>query len=136
MNRYIYIFVIFLLMSANCFAQSGTEPETSKPSFDTEIVRKCASLDIEGKDYRDVLVTIKSISPDYFFTDKYKVKIIVEDENGNRVYRKTLNNAYLYIYSNGQIQVGKPKFNQVIIRRGALFEDMWFGLIREKEGIW
>ncbi len=67
MNRYIYIFVILLLMSANCFAQSGTEPETSKPSFDTEIVRKCASLDIEGKDYRDVLVTIKSISPDYFF---------------------------------------------------------------------
>ncbi len=135
MNRYIYIFVIFLLMSANCFAQNGTEPETSKPSFDTEIVRKCASLDIEGKDYRDVLVTIKSISPDYFFTDKYKVKIIVEDENGNRVYRKTLNNAYLYIYSNGQIQVGKPKFNQVIIRRGTLLEDMWFGLIREKEGI-
>lgn len=45
-------------------------------------------------------------------------------------------NRYLYIYSNGQIQVGKPKFNQVIIRRGTLFEDMCFGLIREKEGIW
>lgn len=136
MKRYFYLFVLFLLISVPSFAQSGTEPETSKPSFDTEIVRKCASFDIEGKNYRDVLVTIKSISPDYFFTDKYKVKIIVEDENGNRVYRKTLNNAYLYIYSNGQIQVGKPKFNQVIIRRGTLLEDMWFGLIREKEGIW
>ena len=136
MKKFVYFLVLFLIVSVNSVAQSGTETETSRPSFDTEIVRKCASLDIEGKDYRDVLVTIKSISPDYFFTDKYKVRILVDDEKGNRVYRKTLNNAYLYIYSNGQIQVGKPKFNQVIIRRGILMEDMWFGTIREKEGVW
>lgn len=114
------------------FAQSD-EPETSLPSTDTEIVRRCSFMDIEGKYYKDCVVTLKSTSPDLFITDKYKVKVLVKDENGKKVYKKTFSNAYLYIYSNGQVQVGKPKFNQVVISRVS---DSWFGEIKEKEGVW
>lgn len=63
-----------LTVSIVGFAQSS-EPETAKPMTDTEIVRKCAILDVEGKYYEDVTVTIKSNLPDYFWTDKYKVKV-------------------------------------------------------------
>ncbi len=37
-----------------------------------EVVRKVAFLDIEGKYYEDVTMSFKSITPDYFISDKYK----------------------------------------------------------------
>lgn len=114
------------------FAQSD-EPETSKPSTDTEIVRRCSFIDIEGKYYNDVTVTMKSTSPDYIFTEKYRVYVTVQDKKGKKIYNKTFKNSYLYIYSNGQVQVGQPKFNQIVIRRVG---EQWYGEIKEKEGIW
>lgn len=69
------------------FAQSD-EPEESYPSIDTEIARRCSFMDIEGKYYRNCVVTLKSTSPDYIITDKYKVKVLVEDENGKKVNKK------------------------------------------------
>jgi hypothetical protein len=90
-------------------------------------------MDIEGKYYKDVVVTLKSTSPDYFITDKYKVKVTVQDEDGKKVYKKTFKNCYLYIFSSGQVQVGKPKFNQIVIGKAG---DSWFGEIKEKEGVW
>ena len=114
------------------FAQSD-EPETSKPSTDTEIVRRCSFLDIEGKYYDDVTVTMKSTSPDYFFTKKYRVYVTVQNKKGKKIYKKTFKNCYLYIFSNGQVQVGQPKFDQIVIRRVG---EQWYGEIKEKEGIW
>ena len=46
---------------------------------------------------------------------------------------KTFKNCYLYIFSNGQVQVGQPKFNQIVISRAG---ERWFGEIKEKEGVW
>ena len=40
--------------------------ETAKPILDAEIVRKVARIDIEGENYYNVIVIIKSIKPDYF----------------------------------------------------------------------
>lgn len=114
------------------FAQSD-EPEKSFPSIDTEIVRRCSIMDIEGKYYKNVTITLKSTSPDYFITDKYKVKVFVKDEEGKKLYQKTFKNCYLYIFSNGQVQVGQPKFRQILISRVS---DDWFGEIKEKEGVW
>ena len=131
MKRFILLLVAAMTMVCG-FAQSD-EPEKSSPSRDTEIARRCLFMDIEGKYYRNCVVTLKSTSPDYFITDKYKVKVLVEDENGKKVYKKTFKNCYLYIFSNGQVQVGQPKFNQIVISRVS---DSWFGEIKEKEGVW
>ncbi len=92
---------------------------------------QCPTDCIEGKEYRNVVMTLKSTSPDLLITDK--VKVLVKDENGKKVYKKTFKNCYLYIFSNGQVQDGKPKFNQIVISRVS---DSWFGEIKEKEGVW
>ena len=130
MKRLILLLVATMSMVL-CYAQDETE--SSSPSRDTEIVRRCSLMDIEGKYYPDVVVTLKSTSPDYFITDKYKVKVLVKDADGKKVYKKTFSNAYLYIFSSGQVQVGKPKFNQLIISKVG---DSWLGEIKEKEGVW
>lgn len=122
-----------LLMLPMAVVAQSEEPEKSSPTFDTEIVRRCSYMDIEGKYYKDCVVTLKSTSPDGFITDKYKVKVLVTDENGKKVYKKTFKNCYLYIFSGGHVQVGKPKFHQIVISR---VNDSWFGEIKEKEGIW
>ena len=49
--------LIMLTISIVGFAQSS-EPEKAKPLTDTEIVRKVSNLDIEGKHYENVTVTI------------------------------------------------------------------------------
>lgn len=125
------MFLVAIITMAVSFAQNETE--TSKPSLDTEIVRRCSLINIEGKFYDDVTVNMKSISPDYFITDKYKVKVTVVDKEGKKIYKKTFKNCYLYIFSSGQVQVGKPKFNQIVIGKAG---DGWFGEIKEKEGVW
>lgn len=131
MKRFIILIVTIISMTFG-FAQ-GTEPEWSSPSKDTEIIRQCFSMNIEGTNYKDVMVTLKSTSPDYFFTNKYKVNVLVKDKKGKKIYKKTFKNCYLYIYRNGQIQVGLPKFTQIII---AKVGNYWCGEIKEKEGIW
>lgn len=131
MKRFILLLMTTFTMLCG-YAQSD-EPEKSSPSRDTEIVRRCYLMDIEGKYYSNVVITLKSTSPDFFFTNKYKVKVLVEDEEGKQVYKKTFKNCYLYIFSNGQIQVGKPKFHQIVISKVG---DSWHGEIKEKEGVW
>ncbi len=54
---------------------------------------------------------MKSTSPDYFITDKYKVKITITDANGKKIWKKTLKNVFLYVFSDGQVQVGKRHFD-------------------------
>ena len=130
----ILLFLVMLTISIVGFAQSS-EPEKAKPMTDTEIVRKCAILDVEGKYYEDVTVTIKSNQPDFFFTDKYKVKVTVTDASGNKVWNKTFKNAFLYVFSSGQIQIGKKNFDQMVISKSSTSKD-WIGIVREKEGVY
>lgn len=128
------LLVAMFLTSVFTFAQS--EPETTKPLTDMEVMRKVAVLDIEGKRcYENVTISFKSISPKYFTTDKYKVKVKVVDENGKSIYKRTLKNSFLYVFSNGQIQVGKPNFNQIVIKKSELTNNN-IGVIREKEGVY
>ena len=101
-----------------------------------ELIRKVLFLDIEGKVYTDVVVTIKSISPDGFFSDKYRVKVKVTDSNGKIVWNKTMKNAYLYVFSSGQVQIGRPKFDKLIIYSDKRFNKYEKGIIREKEGVY
>lgn len=130
----VLLFLIMLTISIVGFAQSS-EPETAKPMTDTEIVRKCAILDVEGKHYENVTVAIKSSQPDFFFTDKYKVKVTVTDASGAKVWNKTFKNAFLYVFSSGQIQIGKKNFDQMVISKSSTSGD-WIGIVREKEGVY
>ena len=114
-------------------SQDSDDAEESKPSFNTEILRHCEWLDIEGFIHKDVTVTIKSqnianINP--------RVKVRVKNNNGKVIYKNTLKNDYLYIFSDGQIQVGLPKFSKLIIYPIENERGKWYGKIRRKEGIW
>ena len=130
----ILLFLMMLTINIVGFAQSD-ETEKASPMTDTEIVRKCAILDVEGKYYDNVTVTIKSNQPDLFFTDKYKVKVTVTDASGSKIWNKTFKNAFLYVFSSGQIQVGKQNFDQLVISKSSSTGD-WIGIVREKEGIY
>lgn len=67
----IIIFILSLLSFTYLHAQDSSR-ETAKPILDAEIVRKVARIDIEGKNYYNVIVIIKSIKPDYFLQLKLK----------------------------------------------------------------
>ena len=125
---------MMLVTSIAGFAQSG-ESEKAKPMTGAEIVRKCSTFDIEGHVYEDVVIKIKSNDPDMLFTYKSKVKVSATNTSGISVWSKTFKNAYLYVYSTGQIQVGRPNFNQLVIQKSH-FSETWIGMVREKEGIY
>lgn len=127
----LFLLLIMLLNCSLTFAQK--ESETALPLTDMEIVRKVAYLDIEGKIYEDVIMTFKSITPDYFISDKYKVKVV--DKNRKTIYKNTLKNVFLYVFSSGQIQVGKKNFNQILIQKSTMTDNN-IGIIREKEGVY
>ena len=120
--------ILIFSITSNIFSQ-----ETTKPLTDSEIVRKVSKVDVEGVEYENVIITLKSLSPDYF-SDIYRVKVTINDKDGNEVYKKTLKNVFLYVFSNGQIQVGKPNFHKIIIERND--SDSFNAKIREKEGIY
>ena len=90
-------------------------------------------MDIEGDIFKNVVVTMKSMSPDYLL-DKYRVRVTIVDADGKKVWKKTLKNVYLYVFSDGQVQIGKQNFNQIVIRKPSDNGD-YFGIIREKEGV-
>lgn len=123
------LFLVMLTISIVSFAQNS-EPEKAKPMTDTEIVRKCAFLDVEGKYYENVTVTLKSNS-----TYVYKVKVTVTDASGSKVWNKTFKNAFLYVFYNGQVQVGKSNFDKLVITKSSSTDD-WIGVVREKEGVY
>lgn len=121
--------ILLLLMATFTIACSFAQS-------DTEIVRRCCFMIVERKFYKDCVVTLKSISPNHF-TDKYKVKVLVTDENGKKVYKKTFKNSHLYISGEGEIEVGQGNFLQLnIFRVKGRIKDSWSGEINEKEGIY
>ena len=116
MKKLIVLLIFSLSFGWFVFAQNNNdETEKASPMQNAELIRKVCFLDIEGEVYTDVVVAIKSISPDGFFSDKYRVKVKVTDSNGKTVWNKTMKNAYLYVFSDGQIQIGRPKFSQLVI---------------------
>ena len=57
------------------FAQNNNdETEKASPMQNAELIRKVCFLDIEGEVYTDVVVAIKSISPDGFLATNTGLK--------------------------------------------------------------
>ena len=121
---------MLLTFTLNVFAQEKANPVT-----DHEVVRRVALIDIEGTTYENVVVSMKSTSPDGIITDKYKVKVVITDSKGKKIWKKTLKNVFLYVFSEGQVQVGNGGFHQIVIYKLSHTAD-FIGKIREKEGIY
>lgn len=129
------IFLLILIIFSCGFSVIAQEKETAKPMFDTEIVRKVPLLDLEGNIYNDVVMTFKAKSPERSLYLNYIVKVTIKDINGNLIWKKTLKNVYLYVFSDGQIQVGKPNFDQIIVY-SKTDDKKAFAIVREKEGVY
>lgn len=127
--------LLLMVMFVASITMVAQEPETARPLTDTEVVRRVALLDVEGKYYYDVVMTFKSTTPDYFITDKYKVKVSVKNNEGKTVWKKTLKNVFLYVFSTGQVQVGKRNFDMIVVQKSKETGD-FIGIVREKEGVY
>ena len=130
MKKTLLLFAMLLAFTLNVFAQ-----EEAKPLIDQEVMRKVALIDIEGATYENVIVSMKSASLDDFITGKNKVEVIITDSQGEKIWKKTLKNVFLYVFSNGQVQIGQRGFNQIVIFKSSLTDDFG-GIVREKEGIY
>lgn len=133
-----YILLLFAIIQAFVgFAQSDSE--TANPSYGVEIQRRSATLDIEGKEYENALIELKSNTPDHVFIDKSNVNVKVTILNSGEqkvVYKKKFKDSYLYIFRSGQIQVGKPNFDKIVITPSSTTKGIYYGKINEKEGVY
>ena len=130
MKKILLLVTMLLTFTSNVFAQ-----EKAKPLIDQEVMRRVALIDVEGTTYENVVVSMKSASPDGIITDKYKVKVVITDSQGKKIWKKTLKNVCLYVFSNGQVLVGKSGFVQIVIDKSSYTDD-FIGKIREKEGVY
>lgn len=130
MKKTLLLFAMLLTFTSNVFAQ-----EEAKPLIDQEVMRKVALIDIEGATYENVIVSMKSASLDDFITGKNKVEVVITDSQGEKIWKKTLKNVFLYVFSNGQVQVGQRGFNQIVIFKSSLTDDFG-GIVRERKGIY
>ena len=126
MRKTLLLFAMLLTFTLNVFAQEKANPVT-----DHEVVRRVALIDVEGTTYENVVVSMKSTSS----VGKDKVKVVITDSKGKKIWKKTLKNVFLYVFSEGQVQVGNGGFHQIVIDKSSYTGD-FIGKIREKEGIY
>lgn len=106
--------------------------EKALPLNNTEAVRKVKIVDIDGTTYVNAKIYMTTVS---FVDGTNAVKVSIFDINNKRVWKKTLSGAYLYVFSDGQIQIGQRNFQQVLIYRER-DTNSFIGLIRAEEGIY
>lgn len=123
---------VMLFMAMPIWAQS--KPEMAKPLIGEEIVRQVAIIDIDGKRYEHVLVSLQSKAPNFVLSNKVRVKVMVYDQDGNRIYKNTYHGMALYVYTDGQIQVSGNNMTAVVITPSKLSDDL-IGVIREHTGV-
>ena len=104
MKKILLLFAMLLTFTLNVFAQ---EKEKAYPLTDHEVVRRVALIDVEGTTYENVVVSMKSTSPDDLFKDKYKVRVVIRDSKGKKILKKTLKNVFLYVFPKCQVQIGR-----------------------------
>lgn len=127
----ILLIIALTVASFTAFAQDSEE-EVAPTLDNVTIVRRCSVIDIEGDLIDSVTVTIKNYAPDYVFKSENTVRVTIE-RKGKTIYKKKFKPANLYIFSSGEIQIGKPRFTQVLIIP-YLKESL--GKIRAEEGIY
>lgn len=128
-------FIVLVVMAITGSAQESDEDDIVAPSFNTEIERNCIVLNIEGENFFNVNVSLKS-SDLFTLFDNPTVKVIVKNERGKKIYKKIFPHSCLYINKEGFVMVGFKSIKRLLITRGEEYGYHWVGVIREKEGIW
>lgn len=131
MKRFITLLLIITLNAISSFAQDRVETVKSVAT-PTELTRYIANIDIEGDIYCDVSADIEATPKDRYAKPSVKVKI-KDAKTGKVIWSKKLDGSYLFLFSDGQIQIGKQDLRQVVISRPG--EDC-AAKIRVKQGIW
>lgn len=126
--------VLLLLVSLMAIGAWAEEKETRRPSINTEISRKVYLANIEGELYTDVTIKFKSNNPGVW-VDKSNVKVTITDSIGKQIYKKTLKDCYLYIFSTGEIQVANGGFKKLLLI-ATPGNGKCYVTIREKEGVY
>ena len=130
MKKTLLLFAMLLAFTSNVFAQ-----EEAKPLMDREVMRRVALIDIEGTTYKNVVVSMKSASLDDYIKGENKVEVVITDSKGKKIWEKSLKNVFLYVFSNGQVQIAQGGFVQIVIDKLSQTDD-FVGMVREKEGIY
>ena len=109
MKKFI-IFLFVALCSMNVLA------ETVEPSKDALVEKTLKTLDINGVTYNDVVVNMQSMSPGFWGSTKFTVKVTVLNNAGKKIYKKKMKNVYLYQFSDGQVKVANGDYQPLYIQ--------------------
>lgn len=129
MKRILYILFV-VLFPLNLNAQQKDSTEKSFPLIGVEVDRNCYQLDIEGEVFNDVLIGFYCYYNYSWF--RYETNVVVM-KGKKKIYKKKFKNSYLYVFNNGQVQVGQPKFEQIVVgKKGSDY----YGKIRQFKGVY
>ena len=111
-------FAILLLLFGTCHSLE-MEEQTSAPLFDSLVVRVVDVIEIDGKMFDNVSVSLQAIPPHYNqidnFVDYFSVRVVVRNRNGKKVWKKLFKRAYLFEMRSGQVQVRKSDDENFVI---------------------
>lgn len=116
------------------FPQPHTYTERVRPLVGQEVERRVAEIDIEGTIYCDAMVVLKC-TPHPIFPERLRVKVKVKATSGKKVFSKTLKKSLLFVYPDGQIEVGRGGFCQMLLT-APNEQGIATGKIRHKEGLY
>lgn len=131
-NNYMKKFVLIFILA--CMALCALAQESVPPVMGrVNVAKVCDVINIEGSNIYNATIFFKTNKPDYVFITDHSVKVTVK-QGKKTVYHRKFKNAYLYIFTTGQVQVGRPRFDQIIVQRQS--DGKVIGIIREYEGIY
>lgn len=127
----VFVVFLFIFSTVSTFAQS--EGESVKPIGGITLYRNVSLAAIEQNNYLDVIVKFKAAELGDYFTNG--VKVVVVNNTGKKIYRKRFSKSYLYVFSDGTIEVGKGNaLTQIILFKYK--DGSGWGMILKERGIY
>ena len=127
----VFVVFLFIFSTVSTFAQS--EGESVKPIGGITLYRNVSLAAIE-QNYLDVIVKFKAAELGDYFTNGVKV-VVVDNNTGKKIYRKRFSKSYLYVFSDGTIEVGKGNaLTQIILFKYK--DGSGWGMILKERGIY
>lgn len=127
----VFVVFLFIFSTVSTFAQS--EGESVKPIGGITLYRNVSLAAIEQNNYLDVIVKFKAAELGDYFTNGVKV-VVVDNNTGKKIYRKRFSKSYLYVFSDGTIEVGKGNaLTQIILFKK---DGSGWGMILKERGIY
>ena len=132
----VFVVFLFIFSTVSTFAQS--EGESVKPIGGITLYRNVSLAAIEQNNYLDVIVKFKAAElGDQGSNEARKtIEVVVVDNNtGKKIYRKRFSKSYLYVFSDGTIEVGKGNaLTQIILFKYK--DGSGWGMILKERGIY